>query len=102
MAWMNAPERLVGGTFIGLGCVAGLALPAVWLHSGPAAGALMLAGGVLYTARTYAPVSTPPWHRGSYKRRMRGSWPSQTISRPDITRARERRAVIDMPSPQWA
>jgi hemolysin III len=50
MAWMNAPERLVGGTFIGLGCVAGLALPVVWLHSGPAAGALMLAGGVLYTA----------------------------------------------------
>jgi len=50
MTWMNAPERLVGGTFIGLGWVAGLALPAVWLHSGPAAGALMLAGGVLYTA----------------------------------------------------
>ena len=50
MAWMNAPERLVGGTFIGLGCVAGLALPAVWLHSGAVAGALMLAGGVLYIA----------------------------------------------------
>jgi hemolysin III len=50
MAWMNAPERLVGGTFIGLGCVAGLALPEVWLHSGAVAGALMLAGGVLYTA----------------------------------------------------
>jgi predicted membrane channel-forming protein YqfA (hemolysin III family) len=29
---------------------AGLALPGVWLHSGPAAGALMLAGGLLYTA----------------------------------------------------
>ena len=50
MAWMNAPERLVGGTFVGLGCVAGLALPEVWLHSGAAAGALMLAGGVLYIA----------------------------------------------------
>jgi hemolysin III len=50
MTWMNAPERLVGGTFIGLGWVAGLALPEVWLHSGAAAGALMLAGGVLYTA----------------------------------------------------
>ena len=50
MAWMNAPERLVGGTFVGLGLVAGLALPEVWLHSGAAAGALMLAGGVLYIA----------------------------------------------------
>jgi predicted membrane channel-forming protein YqfA (hemolysin III family) len=47
---MNAPELLVGGTFVGLGCVAGLALPEVWLHSGAAAGALMLAGGVLYIA----------------------------------------------------
>jgi hemolysin III len=50
MAWMNAPELLVGGTFVGLGWVAGLALPEVWLHSGAAAGTLMLAGGVLYTA----------------------------------------------------
>ena len=50
MAWMNAPERQVGGTFVGLGCVAGLALPEVWPHSGAAAGALMLAGGVLYIA----------------------------------------------------
>jgi hemolysin III len=50
MAWMNAPELLVGGTFVALGWVAGLALPAVWLHSGAAAGALMLAGGLLYTA----------------------------------------------------
>lgn len=50
MAWMNAPELLVGSMFVGLGWVAGLALPEVWLHSGAEAGALMLAGGVLYTA----------------------------------------------------
>jgi hemolysin III len=50
MVWMNAPELLVGGTFVGLGWLAGLAVPEVWLHSGTAAGALMLAGGVLYTA----------------------------------------------------
>jgi hemolysin III len=50
MAWMNAPELLVGATFVGLGWAAGLALPAVWLHSGVAAGALMLGGGLLYTA----------------------------------------------------
>jgi hemolysin III len=50
MAWMNAPELVVGITFVGLGWAAGLALPGVWLHSGAAAGALMLAGGLLYTA----------------------------------------------------
>jgi hemolysin III len=50
MAWMSAPELVAGGTFVGLGWAAGLALPAVWLHSGAAAGALLLAGGLLYTA----------------------------------------------------
>jgi hemolysin III len=50
MVWMNAPELAVGGTFVGLGWIAGLAVPAVWLHSGAPAGALMLAGGLLYTA----------------------------------------------------
>jgi hemolysin III len=48
MAWMDAPERVVGATFVGLGSVAGLALPGVWTRAGPMAGALMLAGGVLY------------------------------------------------------
>jgi hemolysin III len=50
MVWMHAPERLVGSLYVGLGWVAGLALPAVWLRSGTTAGALMLAGGLLYTA----------------------------------------------------
>ncbi len=50
MAWMNAPELLVGSTFVALGWTGGLALPAVWMHSGAAAGALLLVGGVLYTA----------------------------------------------------
>jgi hemolysin III len=49
MVWMKAPELVVGGAFVALGWIAGLALPGVWLHSGAAAGALMLAGGVLYT-----------------------------------------------------
>lgn len=48
MTWMNAPERLVGGTFIALGWVAALALPELWIHSGPVPGVLMLAGGLLY------------------------------------------------------
>jgi hemolysin III len=50
MLWMNAPELLVGSTFVGLGWVGALALPAVWLHSGAAAGILLLVGGLLYTA----------------------------------------------------
>ena len=50
MARMVLPERLVGAMFLGLGWVAGLALPGVWIHTGAAAGALMLAGGLLYTA----------------------------------------------------
>jgi hemolysin III len=50
LAWMSAPERLVGATFIGLGCSAGLALPSVWIHAGVTPAVLMLAGGVLYIA----------------------------------------------------
>ncbi len=50
MARMALPERLVGATFLALGWVGGLALPAVWIHAGAAPGALLLAGGLLYTA----------------------------------------------------
>jgi hemolysin III len=50
MTWMSGPERLIGGMFLALGWLAGLALPEVWIHAGPAPGALMLAGGLLYTA----------------------------------------------------
>jgi hemolysin III len=50
MARMVLPERLVGATFLGLGWIGALALPEVWIHAGAAPGALMLAGGLLYTA----------------------------------------------------
>jgi hemolysin III len=50
LVWMNAPELLVGATFVGLGWAAGLSLPWVWIHAGVAPGVLMLAGGLLYTA----------------------------------------------------
>jgi hemolysin III len=50
LCWMNAPEVLVGATFIGLGSLAGLSLPEVWLHAGAVPGALMLAGGAAYIA----------------------------------------------------
>lgn len=49
LAWMGAPELLVGATFVALGWSAGLALPGVWMHEGAAPGALMIAGGLLYT-----------------------------------------------------
>jgi len=50
MRWMNGPERLVGGTFLALGWLGALSLPAVWIHAGAVPGMLMLAGGLLYTA----------------------------------------------------
>jgi hemolysin III len=50
MARMVLPERLVGAMFLGLGWMGGLALPAVWIRAGAVPGALMLAGGLLYTA----------------------------------------------------
>jgi hemolysin III len=50
LAWMSAPEPVVGATFITLGWAAAAALPGVWIHAGAAAGTLMLAGGLLYTA----------------------------------------------------
>jgi hemolysin III len=50
LAWMTVPEFVAGSTFVGLGWVAVLALPGVWTHAGAAAGALMLSGGLLYTA----------------------------------------------------
>jgi hemolysin III len=50
MARMNAPELVTGATFVGLGWLAGLALPGVWTRAGVLPAVLMLAGGVLYTA----------------------------------------------------
>jgi hemolysin III len=64
-AWMHAPELLVGATFVGLGWAAALSLPGVWMHAGIASGALMLAGGVLYTTGA-----------ASYHRRRPDPYPS--------------------------
>ena len=50
LVWMNAPEKLIGAIFIGLGWTAGMAAPAVWVHAGIAPALLLLAGGLLYTA----------------------------------------------------
>ena len=50
LCWMNAPEVLVGVTFVGLGSLAALALPEVWIQAGVVPGTLMLAGGLVYIA----------------------------------------------------
>ena len=50
LAWMHAPEPLVGATFLALGWMACLALPPIWIHAGIAPAVLMVAGGLLYTA----------------------------------------------------
>jgi len=50
LVWMAAPDWLVGGTYIGLGAIAGLALPQIWTHLGIAAALLVLVGGAIYLA----------------------------------------------------
>jgi hemolysin III len=50
LAWMHAPELLVGATFVGLGSLAAVALPEVWVHAGVGPGTLILVGGLLYIA----------------------------------------------------
>ena len=50
MKWMSAPELLVGAVFLGLGWWPPWPLPGMWIHAGVAPTALVLAGGLLYTA----------------------------------------------------
>ncbi|WP_051808566.1 PAQR family membrane homeostasis protein TrhA [Actinoplanes subtropicus] len=54
LARMQAPERVIGGTYITLAAAAALALPLVWIHAGPVAGALAVAGVLLYVAGALA------------------------------------------------
>jgi len=54
LARMEAPERVVGGTYIALAAVAALPLPLVWIHAGPVAGGLAVAGVLLYVAGALA------------------------------------------------
>lgn len=41
MVWMGAPEVVVGATFLGLGWIAILGLPGVWIHAGVAPAVLV-------------------------------------------------------------
>jgi hemolysin III len=51
---MRAPERLVGGVFVGLGAANALVLPALWTNVGAAAAILVIAGGLLYVTGAVA------------------------------------------------
>ncbi|HEY3631590.1 MAG TPA: hemolysin III family protein [Jatrophihabitantaceae bacterium] len=50
LVWMSAPEKLAGAIFLALGWTAGLSIPFVWVNEGVAPAALLIAGGLLYTA----------------------------------------------------
>jgi hemolysin III len=54
MARMSTPEVVAGAMFVGLGWLAGLALPWVWARAGVAPAVLVLAGGLLYTVGALA------------------------------------------------
>jgi hemolysin III len=54
MARMSTPELVAGAIFVGLGWLAGLALPWVWTRAGVAPAVLVLAGGLLYTVGALA------------------------------------------------
>jgi hemolysin III len=49
MCWLDAPERLIGGIYLGLGWLAVPALPLLLHRIAPAGLALIVAGGALYT-----------------------------------------------------
>lgn len=65
LLWMHAPERVVGAIYVGLGWIAGAAVPAVWINGGVAPAVLIIAGGVLYTAGAVG-----------YHQRRPDRWPS--------------------------
>ena len=54
MVRMSTPELVAGAMFVGLGWLAGLALPWVWVRAGVAPALLVLTGGLLYTAGALA------------------------------------------------
>jgi len=85
LRWMSAPELLVGATFVALGWAAGLALPGVWVHAGAGPGALVLAGGLLYTAGAvcYRRRRPDPARRCSAITRF--SMPSSALLQPAST-----------------
>lgn len=48
LLWMDAPERVVGGSFLVLGAGGSAAIAAVWMHAGVAPAVLLAIGSVLH------------------------------------------------------
>ena len=65
LAWINAPRLAVALAYIGVGWVIVIALPEVFGEAGAVPAALVLAGGLLYSAGAviYARKRPDPWPR---------------------------------------
>ena len=65
LAWISAPRLLAAGTYIAVGWVGVVALPAMLDRLGPAPTLLLVAGGALYSvgAVVYALRRPDPWPR---------------------------------------
>jgi len=63
IVWITAPRGLVAGTYIALGWVAVAAFPQLVDHAGAAPTALIVLGGILYSAgaAVYAAQRPNPW-----------------------------------------
>ena len=81
LKWMSAPELVVGAVFLGLGWVAALALPGLWIHAGVAPAALVLAGGLLYTAGAVCTAAGGPIRVRQSSATTRSSTPSYASPR---------------------
>jgi hypothetical protein len=85
LAWMSAPELLVGATFVGLGWAAGLALPEVWIHAGLAPGVLMLAVACSTRPERFATIVAGPTRPRPCSATTRSSTPVSAPPRPAST-----------------
>ncbi|MBN9619428.1 MAG: hemolysin III family protein [Actinobacteria bacterium] len=48
LLWMDAPERIVGGSFLALGAGGSVAIAAVWMHAGVLPAVLLAIGSLLH------------------------------------------------------
>ena len=80
LAWMSAPELVAGSTFVGLGWVAVLALPGVWIHAGPAPVVGQRSGRVQQPAREHQGTRRRPG-MDPYPRQRENSDPAQPDER---------------------
>lgn len=63
VAWIDAPRWLQAGTYLALGWVAVIVIPAIFAAGGVAAGVLIVVGGAIYSlgAVAYATQRPDPW-----------------------------------------